>query len=287
MSWAGAGDCRASTRPRGRPRDARTDIFFIEAQLFEKGRTAAGDRRRAAEKNQQNQISRRQKEIIAATWNQQRDKRSSRAEQLEVAKFLSDMQATLRDQAKSLAAACRAASCRRRTRSSSFTKDTRTRPPMLNEAADKLKGANWQKRSRLSRRRCGTCCAPSQRPQDPGMFAGAEAVAVAAAALFATSKPVDRTDTENQYETAVNRPRQPRQQEVDEALQKSRRREGSRSQPTSGQQEMRWWPRGRAVAAADGADGAWPQGNKGNKGSRDNRDNRVSSRAVRAIGPVR
>src|SRR5205814_1064957 len=51
----------------------------------------------------QNQISRRQKEIIAATWNQIRDTKQNKATAAETAKFLAETQAKLKDQARSLA----------------------------------------------------------------------------------------------------------------------------------------------------------------------------------------
>src|SRR6202012_2994579 len=57
---------------------AKTDLFFIEAQPFERNYTQSqqegggGGGGGGDDANQQNQISQRQKEIITATWNQQK-----------------------------------------------------------------------------------------------------------------------------------------------------------------------------------------------------------------------
>jgi len=86
-------------------RDARnttkTDIYFIQAEPFERnysqsqqaggGGGGGGD--------QQGEISQRQKDIIAATWNQLKSGAKSSADD---AKFLSDIEEKLAAQAKSL-----------------------------------------------------------------------------------------------------------------------------------------------------------------------------------------
>ncbi len=86
---------------------SRTDMFFLEAQPFEREYTqsqeAGGGEGGGGEGQQQNQISQRQKELIAATWNQMRDGAKERAAAAENAKFLSSVQSKLRDQSRSLA----------------------------------------------------------------------------------------------------------------------------------------------------------------------------------------
>ena len=86
-------------------RDARTeqasDIMFLEAQPFEREyeqSQQAGGGGMGGGMGEQDNVSQRQKEIIAATFNQIRDKSKDAGREAENAKFLSDMQAKLRDQ---------------------------------------------------------------------------------------------------------------------------------------------------------------------------------------------
>src|SRR4029077_17422013 len=82
-----------------------TDMFFIEAQPFEKNYTQSqdggGGGGGGGQDQQQDQISQRQKEIITATWNQAKGQ-GARGTDAENSAFLSSVQAKLRDQAKSL-----------------------------------------------------------------------------------------------------------------------------------------------------------------------------------------
>src|SRR3984957_10138384 len=87
---------------------AKTDMFFIEAQPFERNYTQSqeggggGARRGGDDAGEQNQISQRQKEIIAATWNQAKGQ-GARGTDSENAAFLSSVQSKLKDQAAALA----------------------------------------------------------------------------------------------------------------------------------------------------------------------------------------
>ncbi|MBI5280387.1 MAG: hypothetical protein HY858_01805 [Candidatus Solibacter usitatus] len=83
---------------------SRTDMMFLEAQPFEKefqqSQSAGGGGGEMGER--QNEISRRQKEIIAATFNHVRAPKP-KAQASEEAAFLGGMQQKLSEQAKSLA----------------------------------------------------------------------------------------------------------------------------------------------------------------------------------------
>jgi hypothetical protein len=125
---------------------SRTDIFFLEAQPFEREFTqsqqmaAAG----AMEGEQQNRISQRQKEIIAATWNQLRSP-GNRQQASENAKFLSEMQARLRDQARSLAGRIeRRQLAATNQEFQSFSEDMRKAAQAMEPAAEKLKAGQWR-----------------------------------------------------------------------------------------------------------------------------------------------
>jgi hypothetical protein len=83
---------------------AHSEIVFAQAEPFDfkfsQGQQAAGG---GGMGGQQSDISERQKQIIAATWNQTRDPAKNRAAVQESAKFLSDTEAKLAEQAKTLA----------------------------------------------------------------------------------------------------------------------------------------------------------------------------------------
>jgi hypothetical protein len=86
--------------------EAHTDISFIQVDPFEREfsqsqQSGGGGGGGAA--NDQAQIAQREKEIIAATWKQDGMKNTAAKQAAEQAKFLSDVQSTLRSQAYSLA----------------------------------------------------------------------------------------------------------------------------------------------------------------------------------------
>jgi hypothetical protein len=94
--------------------------------------------------NQQNDISERQKQIIAATWNQQRDPGKNRASLQENAKFLSDTESKLSDQAKTLAE--RMSSREMEGAGSSFANFSKLMTQasgQMDEAVNRLKPGKW------------------------------------------------------------------------------------------------------------------------------------------------
>ncbi|MCU1258425.1 MAG: hypothetical protein JWO80_1310 [Bryobacterales bacterium] len=124
---------------------AKTDIFFIEAQPFEKeysqsqqagGGGGGGD-------EEQNNISKREKELISATWNQLKGHEKGSA--AENAKYLADVQAKLRDQAQSLANRMKA---RQMTDNNpafkAFTEDMEKAVASMGPASDQLRGQKFQ-----------------------------------------------------------------------------------------------------------------------------------------------
>lgn len=127
---------------------ARSDIYFIEAQPFEReyrqsqqspsGMSGAGE-------GMENQISQRQKEIIAATWNLLNDQQRSRERAQQDSEFLSDVQAKLAEQVRSLARRLRArelAGINEEFRS--FAENMDAAAQAMGQAAERLKKQQWR-----------------------------------------------------------------------------------------------------------------------------------------------
>ncbi len=94
--WATARDAKTTTN---------SDILFARAEPFDykfrQSQQSGGAGGGGAEEN--NKISERQKEIIAATWNQMRDPKAEAQAMAENARFLSDLEGKLGEQSKVLA----------------------------------------------------------------------------------------------------------------------------------------------------------------------------------------
>ena len=233
---------------------ARTDMLFVQAEPFERrysqsqesgGMGGGGDQ-------DDNKISEREKEIIAATWNQIKDTSGDKAAAAENAGFLSGIQSKLRDQAHSLSDRMKA----RQLAGSSeefkaFTADMDEAVKAMGPAADKLRGSQWE-----------NALAPEQKALQH--LLRAEAVMRDIKVAFgnrggggAGGSGADRDlqslfdlelDTEkNQYESGrQSASKDQRQREIDEALQKleqlARRQQELAEQQRRNQQvsQQRW-----------------------------------------------
>jgi hypothetical protein len=98
-----------------RGQTTQTDLFFVEVQPFERSFTQAGGGAGGGGGGgqQQDEISRRQKEILVATWNLIREQKEQESfldeQQLEDnARMLAELQRTLAEQAQTLASRARA-----------------------------------------------------------------------------------------------------------------------------------------------------------------------------------
>ncbi|HVN06566.1 MAG TPA: hypothetical protein VMT86_19240, partial [Bryobacteraceae bacterium] len=125
----------------------RTDMFFVQTEPFERrysqsqesggGMGGGGDQ-------DNNQISEREKEIIAATWNQIKDKSGDQSAAAGNAGFLAGVQSKLRDQAHSLSERMKA---RQLTGASeefkAFTNEMDQAVAAMGPAADKLRASKW------------------------------------------------------------------------------------------------------------------------------------------------
>jgi hypothetical protein len=245
-------------------KDARqtthTDMFFIEAQPFERNYTQSqqdggspaggGDDDQA---NQQDQISKRQKEIITATWNQAKGQ-GARGTDAENAAFLSQVQSKLRDQARSLADRMKARQLQDVGDSfKTFVADMEKAAAEMQPASDKLKGAKWQDALAPEQRALQFLLRAEATFRDIQVAFGRQGGGGGGGANGATRDLEGLFDLEldtekNQYEGArQNQSADQRQRQVDEAMQKlqnlaRRQQELAEQQRRDGQQtaQQRW-----------------------------------------------
>jgi hypothetical protein len=129
--------------------EARTDISFIQVDPFERefsqSQQEGGGGGGGGGSNNQTEISKREKELIAATWKQQNDKTAAPKDSAAQGQFLSDAQQKLRDQVTAL-------SLRMQSRDISsaneeftdFDKDMQDAAAAMSPSAEKLKATQWE-----------------------------------------------------------------------------------------------------------------------------------------------
>jgi|SRR5579871_250823 len=123
----------------------RTDMFFIQAEPFERNFTQSQQMGGGGEGNQMPDSSAHQKEIISATWNQIKNPSKDKSAEEENAKLLSSVQSKLRDQAKSLAGRMQSREMSAANPAiKSFAEDMAQAIEAMGEASSKLAGREWQ-----------------------------------------------------------------------------------------------------------------------------------------------
>ena len=258
--------------------ESRTDISFIQADPFERefsqsqqmGGGGGGGGGGQGQGNQTD-ISRREKELIAATWKQQNDKASTPKQAADMGKLLSEAQAKLREQVLALSGRMQSRDLAAANEEfNSFEKDMQAAAAAMTPSADKLKQLAWrdampneQKALQALLRAEATFrqiqVAFGQRGGGGGGGGGAGRDL---ASLFDLELDTEK----NQYETAqTGSPAEEQAKKVDDALEKldalARRQEELAQQAAEQGADL---PaalaagdvaaRGRAVAARDGAD---------------------------------
>src|SRR5207253_7656826 len=124
--------------------ESRTDMAFIQVDPFEREfsqsqQSGGGGGGGGGQQNDPGEISRREKEMIAATFKQQSDKKASAKQAADTAKFLSDAQSTLRNQSLSLAGRLEARDLNRENREfSTFHLEMTAAADAMNPASLKL-----------------------------------------------------------------------------------------------------------------------------------------------------
>jgi hypothetical protein len=130
--------------------EARTEISFIQADPFEREfsqsqQSGGGGGGGGGGQNNQTEISKREKELIAATWKQQNDKAATPKDASVAGQFLADAQQKLRDQVMALSARIRSRDLSAANEEfTGFEKDMQTASEAMAPSADKLKGMQWK-----------------------------------------------------------------------------------------------------------------------------------------------
>ncbi len=128
---------------------ARTDIAFIQVEPFERefsqSQQSGGGGGGGGGANNQTEISKREKELIAATWKQQNDKTATPKDAAAAGQFLSDAQEKLRDQVAALSIRMQSRDISEANEEfSDFDKDMHDAAAAMAPSAEKLKGMKWK-----------------------------------------------------------------------------------------------------------------------------------------------
>ena len=130
--------------------EARTDISFIQVEPFEREfsqsqQGGGGGGGGQGNQNNQTEISKREKELIAATWKQQNDKSATAKDAAAAGDFLADAQQKLRDQVMALSARMQSRDLSEANEEfNGFNKDMQMAASAMAPSADKLKGMQWK-----------------------------------------------------------------------------------------------------------------------------------------------
>ena len=129
--------------------EARTDITFIQVEPFERefsqSQQSGGGGGGGGGAGNQTEISRREKELIAATWKQQNDKTATPKDAAATGQFLSDAQRKLRDQVNALSVRMQSRDISEANQEfTDFDKDLLQAAAAMAPAAENLKQMQWK-----------------------------------------------------------------------------------------------------------------------------------------------
>lgn len=213
--WASMSDARQT---------ANTDIMFLAAQPFERNYKQSQERGGGgggAKQPQESGISERQKEIISATWNTVRDKRADAAYFAEVARFLSDQQKKLSEQAQSLSKRMKSREVGGQSGDfAEFSRNMDAASDAMNEAVKSLGSSKFKDALTPEQKALQSLLRAESVFRDIQLAfqrAGAGGGAGGAARDLENLFDLELDTEKNQYETASSSPEQ-RQNEIDKAL---------------------------------------------------------------------
>jgi hypothetical protein len=233
---------------------SQSDIIFAEAEPFDfkfsQSQQSGGGG--GGMGNEQSDISERQKQIIAATWNQERDPGKTRAAAQENAKFLSETESKLSDQAKTLAE--RMSSREMEGEGSSFanfSKSMTQAASQMDEAVNQLKFGKWHESLPIEQKALQSLLRAESMFRDIQIAFGQRGGGGGGGGAqrdLARMFDLELDTSKNQYETGQQDQQQQQsaqQKAVDEALEKlkelaRRQQELAAQRPQQQPVEQRW-----------------------------------------------
>jgi len=214
--------------------ESKTDISFIQVDPFEREFSQSqqsgggGGGGGGGGQNNQTDISRREKELIAATWKQVNAKGTTTEQATATGKLLGEAQATLKQQALALSARMQSRDLSEANEEfNSFDKDMEQAAAGMQPAADKLKAMQWQAAMPLEQKVLQALLRAEStfrqievafgRRGGGGGGGGGGGAGRDLASLFDLEMDTEK----NQYETAETAsPAEQQQKKVDDALEK-------------------------------------------------------------------
>jgi hypothetical protein len=127
--------------------EARTDMSFIQIDPFERefSQSQQSGGGGGGGGNNQTEISKREKELIAATWKQQNDKTATLKDAAAAGQFLSEAQSKLRDQVTALSVRMQSRDISQANEEfNDFDKDMQYAAAAMAPSAEKLKSMHWK-----------------------------------------------------------------------------------------------------------------------------------------------
>ena len=237
--------------------ESRTDISFIQVDPFEREfsqsqQSGSGGAGGGGSGNDQTEISKREKELIAATWKQQGNKQATAKDAAVAGQFLSDAQQKLRDQVMALSARMQSRDLSEANEEfTGFDKDMQMAAAAMAPSADKLKGMQWKDALPLEQKALQALLrAESTFRQIQvafGQLGGGGGGANSAGRDLASLFDLELDTEKNQYETAQSAsPAEQHEKEIEDALEKldalAKRQEDLANQQHDPQQsfQQRW-----------------------------------------------
>ena len=236
--------------------EARTEISFIQADPFERefsqSQQSGGGGGGGAGGQNQTEISKREKELIAATWKQENSKTATPKDAAVAGQFLSDAQQKLRDQVLALSARMQSRDLSQANEEfTGFETDMQDAAKAMAPSTDKLKGMEWKEALSLEQKALQSLLRAEATfrkievafGQQQGGGGGGSGAGRDLASLFDLELDTEK----NQYETAQTAsPQEKHDKDVADALEKldalAKRQEELASQQKNPQQsfEQRW-----------------------------------------------
>jgi hypothetical protein len=204
----------------------KTDIYFIQAEPFERNYSQAqsgGGGGMGGGDNDQ-QISQRQKDIIAATWNEYKNGSKDPSVAADDAKFLAEQEGKLAGQAKSLADRMKARELDTMPQFQAYAKDMEDASKAMIESAEKVKGQKWTDAMPQEQKALQAAQRAEAAFRDIqvafGTQGGGGGGAGGAGRDLENLADLELDREKNQYETGQQSASDSRSQEMDKALQK-------------------------------------------------------------------